>query len=157
MTIGDATDSHENLLRPTAQALLYTFCTLRSAWMCFVEQLLLDTVASSVLAGIARHIAKRSTNKKHPITKLSRRRCHKTFAVPAPGRCQDAKVEIAAISNSAGSEYSGVVIPKGNPPLLAAIDKALANIRADGTYTQISQKYFGKKECIEVISRSARG
>jgi len=63
MTIGDATDSHENLLRPTAQALLYTICTLRSAWMCFVEQLLLDTVASSVLAGIARRIAKRSTNK----------------------------------------------------------------------------------------------
>ncbi|WP_375507593.1 transporter substrate-binding domain-containing protein [uncultured Caballeronia sp.] len=156
MTIGDATDPHENLLRPTAQ-LLYTICTLRSAWMCFVEQLLLDTVASSVLAGIARHIAKRSTNKKQPITKLSRRRCHKTFAVPAPRRCRNAKVEIAAISNSADSEYSGVVIPKSIPQLLAAIDKALANIRTNGTYTQISQKYSGKKECIEVISRSAPG
>jgi len=56
----------------------------------------------------------------------------------------DAKVKIAAIDNSADSEYSGVIIQKGNPELLAAIDKALSDIKADGTYKQISQKYFGK-------------
>src|SRR5580692_6876177 len=56
----------------------------------------------------------------------------------------DAKVKIAAIDNSADSEYSGVLIQKGNPQLLAAIDKALSDIKADGTYKQISEKYFGK-------------
>jgi cystine transport system substrate-binding protein len=56
----------------------------------------------------------------------------------------DAKVKIAAIDNSADSEFSGVLIQKGNPQLLAAIDKALAQIKADGTYLNISEKYFGK-------------
>jgi L-cystine transport system substrate-binding protein len=56
----------------------------------------------------------------------------------------DAKVKIAAIDNSADSEFSGVIIQKGNPQLLAAIDKALAQIKADGTYLNISEKYFGK-------------
>lgn len=56
----------------------------------------------------------------------------------------DAKVKIAAISDSADAEYSGVIIQKGNPHLLAAIDKALADIKSDGTYEKISQKYFGK-------------
>lgn len=56
----------------------------------------------------------------------------------------DAKVKVAAVDNSADSEYSGVLIRKGNPELLAAIDKALADLKADGTYKKISDKYFGK-------------
>ncbi|EEA00809.1 extracellular solute-binding protein family 3 [Burkholderia sp. H160] len=56
----------------------------------------------------------------------------------------DAQVRIAAIDNSAGSDKSAVLVRKGNPQLVAAIDKALADIKADGTYEKISQKYFGK-------------
>ena len=35
-------------------------------------------------------------------------------------------------------------LAKGKPELLAAINKALADIKADGTYAEISQKYFGE-------------
>ena len=38
---------------------------------------------------------------------------------------------------------SGVIMRKGKPELLAAINKALAEIKADGTYEKISEKYFG--------------
>jgi cystine transport system substrate-binding protein len=54
------------------------------------------------------------------------------------------KIKIAAIDTSANAEKSGVLIRKGNPQLLAAINKALVEIKADGTYAKISQKYFGK-------------
>jgi cystine transport system substrate-binding protein len=53
----------------------------------------------------------------------------------------DANVKIAATQDNA--DYSGVLIAKGNPELLAAINDALAAIKADGTYATISQKYFG--------------
>ena len=33
---------------------------------------------------------------------------------------------------------------KGEPELVAAINKALAEIKADGTYQKISEKYFGQ-------------
>ena len=36
------------------------------------------------------------------------------------------------------------MIRKGNPELVAAINKALADIKADGTYQKISLKYFGE-------------
>ena len=39
---------------------------------------------------------------------------------------------------------SAVLIRKGSPELQAAINKALADIKKDGTYAKISQKYFGK-------------
>ncbi|NPT34994.1 amino acid ABC transporter substrate-binding protein [Paraburkholderia xenovorans] len=57
----------------------------------------------------------------------------------------DAKVKIAALDTSSdSSDKSAVLIRKGNPELQAAINKALADIRKDGTYAKISQKYFGK-------------
>ncbi|CAB3767166.1 amino acid ABC transporter substrate-binding protein [Paraburkholderia solisilvae] len=56
----------------------------------------------------------------------------------------DAKVKIAAIDNGADSDHSAVLIRKGNPELKAAIDKALQDMKADGTYAKISDKYFGK-------------
>jgi L-cystine transport system substrate-binding protein len=56
----------------------------------------------------------------------------------------NAKLKIAATDTSAADDQSGVLIRKSNPELLAAIDKALADIKADGTYAKISQKYFGK-------------
>jgi len=54
----------------------------------------------------------------------------------------DAAVKIAA--TQANAEYQGVIIRKGNPELLGAIDKALADLKADGTYLRISSKYFGE-------------
>jgi L-cystine transport system substrate-binding protein len=56
----------------------------------------------------------------------------------------DAKLKIAATDVSSEDDQSGVLIRKGNPDLQAAINKALADIKADGTYAKISQKYFGK-------------
>ncbi len=53
----------------------------------------------------------------------------------------EAKVKIASTLDAA--DYQGVLIRKGNPDLLAAINKSLADIKADGTYLKISQKYFG--------------
>ena len=54
----------------------------------------------------------------------------------------DANVKIAA--EQADADYSGVIIRKGEPELLEAINKALAEIKADGTYQAISDKYFGQ-------------
>ena len=53
----------------------------------------------------------------------------------------DAPVKIAA--EQADADYSGIIFRKGDPELKAAIDKALADIKADGTYQAISEKYFG--------------
>jgi L-cystine transport system substrate-binding protein len=53
----------------------------------------------------------------------------------------DANVKIAAQEENA--DHSGVIICKGEPELLDAINKALAEIKADGTYQKISDKYFG--------------
>ena len=54
----------------------------------------------------------------------------------------DANVKIAAEQENA--DYSGVIIRKGEPELLEAINKALVEIEADGTYQAISDKYFGQ-------------
>jgi L-cystine transport system substrate-binding protein len=53
----------------------------------------------------------------------------------------DAPVKIVATQDKA--DVSGVIFRKGQADLKAAIDKALADIKADGTYETISQKYFG--------------
>jgi cystine transport system substrate-binding protein len=54
----------------------------------------------------------------------------------------DANVKIAAQEENA--DYSGVIFRKGDAELKAAIDKALADIKADGTYQKIADKYFGQ-------------
>lgn len=54
----------------------------------------------------------------------------------------DAPIKIAA--TQADAEYQGVIIRKENPELLAGINRALADIKADGTYLRISTKYFGE-------------
>jgi len=54
----------------------------------------------------------------------------------------DANVKIVA--QEANADHSGVIIAKGEPKLLAAINKALADIKADGTYQKIADKYFGQ-------------
>ncbi|MBS97553.1 MAG: amino acid ABC transporter substrate-binding protein [Oceanospirillaceae bacterium] len=40
-------------------------------------------------------------------------------------------------------ELIGIALQKENPELLAAINKAIADMQADGTYQQISEKWFG--------------
>jgi L-cystine transport system substrate-binding protein len=53
----------------------------------------------------------------------------------------DAQLKIAATQENA--DQAGVLLAKGQPELLAAINAALATSQTDGTYQQISQKYFG--------------
>jgi cystine transport system substrate-binding protein len=54
-----------------------------------------------------------------------------------------AKLKIVATDNSGATpSEAGVVIRKNNPELLSAVNKALADMKADGTYTGISKKYF---------------
>lgn len=60
-------------------------------------------------------------------------------------RAPDAKVKMVAVDTSPdSSDKSAVLIRKGNPQLRAAINKALGDIRKDGTYVKISRKYFGR-------------
>ncbi|WP_192360878.1 amino acid ABC transporter substrate-binding protein [Mesorhizobium mediterraneum] len=54
----------------------------------------------------------------------------------------DANVKIAAQEENA--DYSGVLVRKGDPELVAAINQALADIKADGTYQKIADTYFGQ-------------
>jgi cystine transport system substrate-binding protein len=54
----------------------------------------------------------------------------------------DANVKIAAQEENA--DHSGVIVRKGDPELVAAINKALADIKADGTYQKIADTYFGQ-------------
>jgi len=55
----------------------------------------------------------------------------------------NAKVRIADSDKTAEFSESGVLIRKNNPELRAAINKALTDMKADGTYKTISVKYFG--------------
>lgn len=54
----------------------------------------------------------------------------------------NAPVKIAA--TEADASYSGIIVRKGDPELVAAINKALEDIKADGTYKRISDTYFGQ-------------
>ncbi|VTN03297.1 Probable amino-acid ABC transporter-binding protein HI_1080 precursor [Raoultella ornithinolytica] len=53
----------------------------------------------------------------------------------------DAPVKIVAERTDA--EQEAVLIRKGEPELRQAIDAAIADIRADGSYQRISSQYFG--------------
>ena len=54
----------------------------------------------------------------------------------------DAPVKVVA--EKANADYSGILVRKGDPELVAALNSALADIKADGTYQAISDKYFGQ-------------
>lgn len=54
----------------------------------------------------------------------------------------DAPVKIVAEKPDA--EASGIIVRKGDPAFVAALNKALDEIRADGTYQKIADKYFGQ-------------
>lgn len=53
----------------------------------------------------------------------------------------DAPIKVVADYNNA--EQSAVLFNKGNKELVDAVNKALADMKADGTYLKISQKWFG--------------
>ena len=59
------------------------------------------------------------------------------FATKKP----DAKLKIAASQSDV--DASGILVRKGETSLVAALNKALADLKADGTYAKLSQKYFG--------------
>lgn len=54
----------------------------------------------------------------------------------------DAKVVVAAKTDQA--DQSGILFRKGNETLVKAVNKALNDMIGDGTYTAISQKWFGE-------------
>ncbi|AHL75439.1 cystine transporter subunit [Stutzerimonas stutzeri] len=49
---------------------------------------------------------------------------------------------LAVAGDAFSRQESGVALRKGNPQLLAAIDAAIAKLRADGTLKQLSEKWF---------------
>jgi cystine transport system substrate-binding protein len=53
----------------------------------------------------------------------------------------DAKVRVVARKSNA--DHSGIIVRKGNPDLVAAINKALDDIKRDGTYERLAATYFG--------------
>ncbi|OLP60293.1 amino acid ABC transporter substrate-binding protein [Xaviernesmea oryzae] len=53
----------------------------------------------------------------------------------------NAPVKVVASQDKA--DYSGIILRKGEPELVEAINKALATIKENGTYKTISDKYFG--------------
>ncbi|CZT37971.1 amino acid ABC transporter substrate-binding protein [Rhizobium sp. 9140] len=54
----------------------------------------------------------------------------------------DAPVKIVAEQEEAS--YSGILLRQGDDELVAAVNEALDAIKADGTYQNISDKYFGQ-------------
>jgi len=57
---------------------------------------------------------------------------------------QQPDADLKIVATQADADFSGVLLAKGKPELLAAINAALADIKADGTYAEISNKYFGE-------------
>ncbi|GGE25404.1 amino acid ABC transporter substrate-binding protein [Aureimonas endophytica] len=56
---------------------------------------------------------------------------------------QKPQAPVKIVAEEGNADQSGIIMRKNNPELKAAIDKALSEIRADGTYQTISQTYFG--------------
>ncbi|MCV0427936.1 MAG: amino acid ABC transporter substrate-binding protein [Roseibium sp.] len=54
----------------------------------------------------------------------------------------DAPVKVVA--EKADADHSGILVRKGDPELVEALNSALAEIKSDGTYQAISEKYFGQ-------------
>jgi cystine transport system substrate-binding protein len=54
----------------------------------------------------------------------------------------DANIKIVATADDAAE--SGLMFRKGNETLVEAVNKALADMKEDGTYAEISKKWFGE-------------
>lgn len=59
-------------------------------------------------------------------------------------KTQQPDAPVKVVATAADADFSGVILAKGKPELLAAINEALEAIKADGAYAEISQKYFGE-------------
>jgi cystine transport system substrate-binding protein len=57
---------------------------------------------------------------------------------------QKPKTELKIVAEHADVDYQGVIVRKGNPELVAEINKALKALKDDGRYLEISKKYFGE-------------
>ena len=57
---------------------------------------------------------------------------------------QQPTAEVKVVATEADADFSGVLMAKGQPDLVAAINEALAAIKADGTYDDISGRYFAE-------------
>lgn len=51
---------------------------------------------------------------------------------------------IKVVAEGTDPDKNGIMLNKGNQELLDAINKALADMKADGTYLKISEKWFGQ-------------
>ena len=57
---------------------------------------------------------------------------------------QQPDADVKIVATEADADFSGVLLAKGKPELVEAINAALADIKADGTYAEISERYFGE-------------
>ncbi len=58
-------------------------------------------------------------------------------------------LKIKAVGTPIKEDFAGIAIRKGNPEFLEAVDKALADMKADGTYKEIFVKWFGVEPTIK--------
>jgi L-cystine transport system substrate-binding protein len=56
---------------------------------------------------------------------------------------QKPSAPVKIVAEQTDADASGIIMRKDNPALKAALDKALEDIKADGSYAAIAQKYFG--------------
>ncbi|WP_439271212.1 amino acid ABC transporter substrate-binding protein [Pseudochrobactrum sp. HB0163] len=56
---------------------------------------------------------------------------------------QKPDVPLVIVAELEDADKSGVLLRKGEDDLLAAVNKALEEIKSDGTYAKLSEKYFG--------------
>jgi len=57
---------------------------------------------------------------------------------------QQPKAPVKVVAEKENATASGIIVRKGDDELVAGINKALDEVKADGTYDKISQKYFGQ-------------
>jgi cystine transport system substrate-binding protein len=57
---------------------------------------------------------------------------------------QQPQAPVKIVAEKADADYSGIIVRKGDDDLVAAINKALTDIKSDGTYKTISDKYLGQ-------------
>ncbi|WP_238357637.1 transporter substrate-binding domain-containing protein [Cohnella zeiphila] len=53
--------------------------------------------------------------------------------------------KIKAVGEAIKSDQAGIAVRKNNPEFLAALDQALTDMKADGTYNTIFKKWFGEE------------
>lgn len=57
---------------------------------------------------------------------------------------QRPEVKVKVVDSTNDASVSGMMFNKGHQELIDAVNKAIADMKADGTYLKISQQYFGE-------------